>query len=122
MEIKTTLETLKLTIGNPASRKIIKSISKFCNSCNKNRIEVAIELYSGIRKNSCLKCKLAEKAIGSILKTGGKTFGVNPDEIKQKFKEPSWRKSLTNVLNGIENFGIQKPFVPGAPFLSKRRY
>ena len=63
MDITTTLETLKLTIGNPASRKIIKSLSKFCNSCNKNRIEVAIELYTGIRKNSCLKCKLAEKAI-----------------------------------------------------------
>ncbi len=117
MDITTTLETLKLTIGNPASRRIIKSFSKFCYSCDKNRIEVAIELYTGIRKNACLKCKLAEKAIGGILKKGSKTFGANPEDIKQKFIEPSWRKSLANVLNGIGNFGIQKPFVPGAPFL-----
>jgi radical SAM protein with 4Fe4S-binding SPASM domain len=117
VDITTTLDTLKLTIGNSASRKIIKSLSKFCNSCNKNRIEVAIELYTGIRKNSCFKCKLAEKAIASILKTGSKTFGVKTNDIKQKFKEPSWKKSLANVLNGIGNFGIQKPFVPGAPFL-----
>ena len=117
MDITTTLETLKLTIGNPASRRIIKSFSKFCYICNKNRIEVAIELYIGIRKNACLKCKLAEKAIGGILKKGSKTFGANPEDIKQKFIEPSWRKSLANVLNGIGNFGIQKPFVPGAPFL-----
>jgi radical SAM protein with 4Fe4S-binding SPASM domain len=117
MDITTTLETLKLTIGNPASRRIIKSFSKFCYSCNKNRIEVAIELYTGIRKNACLKCKLAEKAIGGILKKGSKTFGANPEDIKQKFIGSSWRKSLANVLNGIGNFGIQKPFVPGAPFL-----
>ena len=49
MDIANTLEILKLTIGNKASRKIIRSISEYCNKCNKNRLEVAIELYTGIR-------------------------------------------------------------------------
>ena len=117
MDITTTLETLKFTIGNKTSRKIIKTFSGYCNKCNKNRIEVAIELFTGIRKNSCIKCRLAEKAIGSILKTGSKAFGVDNSEIKKIFSNPSWRKSLSNVLNGVANFGIQRPFIPGAPFL-----
>jgi radical SAM protein with 4Fe4S-binding SPASM domain len=117
MDITTTLETLKLTIGNPASRRIIKTFSSYCNKCNKNRIEVAIELYTGIRKSACLKCNLAGKVIGGILNTGSKAFGLNKREIKQIFEDPRWRKSLSNVLNGIANFGIQQPLIPGAPFL-----
>ncbi len=117
MDIIKTIETLKLTIGNPASRKIIKSLSKYCDNCKGNRLEVALELYTGVRKNACIKCKLAEKAIGGILATGSKAFGVNNDDIKQKFKESSWRKALVNVLNGIANFGINRPFISGAPFL-----
>ena len=117
MDISNTLEILKLTIGNKASRKIIRSISEYCNKCDKNRLEVAIELYTGIRKNACIKCRLAEKAIGSVLKTGIKAFGVSENEIKEKFADSYWRKSLANVLKGIGYFGITRPFIPGSPFL-----
>jgi radical SAM protein with 4Fe4S-binding SPASM domain len=80
-------------------------------------MEVALELYTGIRKDACLKCKLAEKAISGILKTGSSAFGVNSSQMKEKFSDPSWRKGLANVLTGIARFGVQKPFVSGAPFL-----
>lgn len=117
METTTTLQILRATIGTPAARKILRSVSCFCEKCQKNRIEVALELYTGVRKGACLKCKLAEKAISGILKTGSSAFGVNSNQMREKFRDPSWRKGLANVLTGIARFGIQKPFVSGAPFL-----
>ena len=111
-----TIEILQSTIGSPITRKILSSLG-FCEKCGKNRLEVALELYVGARKDACLKCRFAEKTISGILKTGGKTFGVEKSELKEKFSDPSWRKGLANVLTGIAYFGVQKPFVPGAPFL-----
>ncbi len=116
LETTTTLQILRSTIGNPITRKILSGFG-YCNKCKKNRIEVALELYTGIKRDACLKCKLAEKTISGILKTGGKAFGVEDKELKEKFSKPSWRKGLANVLTGIARFGVQRPFVSGAPFL-----
>jgi radical SAM protein with 4Fe4S-binding SPASM domain len=112
-----TIQILKSTIGNPATRKIISSISCWCEKCQKNRLEVALELWVGERKEACWKCKAAEKALAGILKIGGKAFGVSEEKMKKKFEDSSWRKGLANVLRGIAKFGIQRPFVSGAPFL-----
>jgi len=117
METATTMQILRATIGNPAARKILRGISCFCESCQKNRIEVVLELYTGVRKDACLKCKLAEKAISGILKTSSSVFGVSNSQMKKKFSDPSWRKGLASVLNGIAKFGVQRPFISGAPFL-----
>jgi radical SAM protein with 4Fe4S-binding SPASM domain len=116
LETTTTLQILRSTIGNPITRKILSGLG-YCNKCQKNRIEVALELYTGVKRDGCLKCKLAEKTISGILKTGGKAFGVEEKELKEKFSKPSWRKGLANVLTGIARFGVQRPFVSGAPFL-----
>jgi radical SAM protein with 4Fe4S-binding SPASM domain len=85
--------------------------------CGKNRIEVALELFTGCRTDACLKCRFAEKTIRSFLKTGSKAFGVSLDVFKEQFSHPSWRKGLANVLTGIARFGVQRPFISGAPFL-----
>ncbi|UCH71784.1 MAG: radical SAM protein, partial [Thermoplasmatales archaeon] len=116
METTTTIQILKSTIGNPITRKLLSGFD-FCEKCGKNRVEVALELYAGARKNACLKCKFAEKTISGVLKTGGKAFGVEPNLLKNRFNGPWWRKGLTNVLTGIARFGIQRPFITGAPFL-----
>jgi radical SAM protein with 4Fe4S-binding SPASM domain len=89
----------------------------YCNACKKNRIEVALELYTGVRNDACFKCRIAEKAISPILSSGALSFNLTVQELKNKFKNPSWRKALANVLVGIGNFGIQKPFISGSPFL-----
>jgi len=116
LETTTTIQILKSTIGNPITRKILSGFG-YCNKCKKNRIEVALELYTGVKRDACLKCKLAEKTISSVLKTGAKAFGVEEKELIEKFSKPSWRKGLANVLTGIARFGIQRPFISGAPFL-----
>lgn len=116
LKTTTTIQILKSTIGNPLTRKLLTGFG-YCETCSKNRIEVALELYTGIRKDACFKCKLAEKTIRGILKTGSKAFGVDSEAFKDQFKNPSWRKGLANVLTGIAHFGIQRPFISGAPFL-----
>ncbi len=116
LETTTTMQILKSTIGNPITRKILSGFG-FCEICGKNSIEVALELYTNTRNGACLKCRLAEKTIRSILKTGSKAFGVDTTVIKEQFSHPSWRKGLANVLTGIARFGVQRPFISGAPFL-----
>jgi len=111
------IQILKSTIGNPVTRELISSISNWCEKDQKNRLEVALELWTRQREDACWKCKAAEKALAGILKTGGKVFGISEEEMKEKFSEPYWRKGLANVLRGVAKFGIQRPFVPGAPFL-----
>ena len=116
MDTATTVEVLKATIGNPFTRRILSGFG-YCSKCGKNRIEVALELYVGVRKDACLKCKLAETAISNIVKTGGRAFGVEPQDLKKEFQNPTARKSLANVLTGIARFGVHRPFISGAPFL-----
>ncbi|MCD6590937.1 MAG: radical SAM protein, partial [Candidatus Aenigmarchaeota archaeon] len=111
------MQILKSAIGNPVTRELISSISNWCEKDRKNRLEVALELWTKQRKDACWKCKAAEKGLARILKTGGKAFGVSEEEMRKKFSDPWWRKGLTNVLRGIAKFGIQRPFVSGAPFL-----
>ncbi len=117
MDTVTTLQTLRATIGNPASRAIIRELSQYCLTCRENRIEVALELYTGLRTTACFKCRLAEKALSPLLSQGSKAFGVSKTDLKDKFADASWRKALVNVINGIGNFGVHRPFVPGSPFL-----
>ncbi|MEA1994336.1 MAG: radical SAM protein [Euryarchaeota archaeon] len=117
MNTVNTIQILKSTIGNPATRKLLKGFSCYCESCKKNRLEVALELWTGQREDACFKCRSVEKVLTGILKTGGKVFGVPEEKMKEIFSDPPQRKGLASVLRGIAKFGIQKPFVSGAPFL-----
>jgi radical SAM protein with 4Fe4S-binding SPASM domain len=112
-----TIQVLKSTIGNPITRKIISSISCWCEKCQKNRLEVALELWIGQRKDACWKCKAAEVVLAKVLKSGRKAFGISEEDMKKKFEDAHWRKGLVSVLRGIAKFGINRTFVPGAPFL-----
>lgn len=91
-------------------------MSKYCETDKKNRLEVALELYVGERDDACTFCKLAEKPLASVLRKGAKSFGVTEEEMMKTFKDPYWRKGLSCVVKGIADFGVRKPFVPGAPF------
>lgn len=112
-----TIQVLQATIGNPLSRGILNKMSCYCDTCKKNRTDVALELFTGYRKSACIKCRLAGTAISGILQTGCRAFGISKDELKVNFQDPSWRKVLSIVLKGIAKFGVNKPFVGGSPFL-----
>jgi len=116
METTTTIEVLKAAIGNPVTRTALKGLSKYCEKDEKNRIEIAIDLFTGVRESACFSCKTAEKIIGRTLIKGGAAFGLNQNDLKDKFREPGWSRGLSSVIRGIAQFGVTKPFTSGAPF------
>jgi len=111
-----TLQTFKAVADNPVTRNILKSLSKYCSKDNGNRLEVALELYVGLRKEACLSCWLTQKVLSPILGFGSRGFGLTREELKNKFQDPYWRRGLVNVIKGIAWFGVRRPYVPGAPF------
>lgn len=116
MKAGTSLQVMKTIIGNPVTRKVLSGMSKFCEADGKNRLEVALELYVGEREDACRVCRLAERPLASVLNRGAKSFGITEEDMKKTFKNPYWRKGLSCVVRGIADFGVRRPFVPGAPF------
>ncbi len=110
------IQSLKKLTENFFVRKILRSLTSYCERDKANRLEVALELYTGVRKDACFKCKTAEKLLKPVIEKSAKTFGVTPEGLKEKFKEAYWRRGLVNVIKGISFFGVQRPFVPGTPF------
>ena len=117
MDAVNVVRLLETTIRNPFSRKILASLSKYCGKDGKNRIEVAIELFTGQRKDACFNCKLAERILRKFLIKGGETLGMDEDKIKEKFNDPFWAKALASTIKGIALFGVRRPFTSGAPYL-----
>lgn len=116
METVSTIQLLRQFVEAPGARALLRGLSSYCNKDKKSRLEVALELYLGLREDACLKCKLAEKSVSALLKVGGNAFGASEEAIKSKFKDPYWRRGLISVIKGLALFGVTKPFVPGAPF------
>jgi radical SAM protein with 4Fe4S-binding SPASM domain len=110
------IQVFRLISNNPLTRSLLKSISSYCEKDEKNRLEVGLELYSGVRSEACLKCKTAEKFLSLILRVGRKTFNVSEEEMKKTFADSYWRRGLSSVVKGLGLFGVTKPFTPGAPF------
>ncbi|MDI9645478.1 MAG: radical SAM protein [Archaeoglobales archaeon] len=102
--------------NNLLTKESLKFTTSYCEKCGKNRTEVALEIALGYRSDACRSCKLAAKIVKPILENGCKTFNVTFEEMKEKFRDAYWRRGLANVLKGIANFGVRRPFVPGAPF------
>lgn len=110
------VQVFKMVADNPATRGVLTKLSGYCEKDGANRLEVALELYIGLRKDACFKCKLARRIISPIIKTAVKAFGVEEEKMHKRFRDPYWRRGLVNVIRGIAWFGVRKPYVPGAPF------
>jgi radical SAM protein with 4Fe4S-binding SPASM domain len=111
-----TLQTFKAVADNPITRSVLKTLSKRCEKDGGNRLEIALELYVGTRKDACFSCKLSRRMLSPILGVAGRGFGVTQEQLKTKFQDAYWRRGLVNVIKGIAWFGLRRPYVPGAPF------
>ena len=111
-----TVQVFKKVADNFLTRSLLTRLSGFCEKDESNRLEVALELYIGLRKHACLKCRLAKRLLAPIVNVGAKAFGVSQEKLKSKFSDPYWRRGLVNVIKGIAWFGVTKPYTPGAPF------
>jgi len=103
-------------MNNSFSKYVLRQLTGYCHKDHENRMEIALELYLGIRKNACNTCKLSSKIVSYVVKKGAKTFGVSEEQLKETMMDSYWRRGLISVLKGIAFFGVRRPFVPGAPF------
>lgn len=110
------IRLLPSLMGNLVTRKMLSGIDRFCEKCGKNRLEVAMELYAGSREEACAACTLARMPLSAVVSVGARAFGVPEDVIKKTLSDPHWRKGLVSVVEGIADFGVKRPFTPGAPF------
>ena len=110
-----TLQTFKAAADNPFTRSVLKTLAKRCSRDKANRLDVALELYVGARKDACISCRLSRTVLSPILRLACRGFGVSEEQLKNKFRDPYWRRGLVSVIKGIAWFGVRRPYVPGAP-------
>lgn len=108
--------TFKRIAENPLAKYLLVRTLNYCKKDNTTRLECALNLYVGNKKNGCYKCRFMSKIIGYLVKRGATSFGVSEKELKETMVNEYWIKGLYSVLKGIATFEVQKPFVPGAPF------
>ncbi|MCX8204060.1 MAG: radical SAM protein [Candidatus Nezhaarchaeota archaeon] len=111
-------QALKFHIDNRWARWLLKKLFSKCRNDGRSRLEVALELFSGTRHSACFTCRhLATPIVSRIITRSGSALGANKEEVREKFKDPYWRRGLVSVINGIVKYGVRRPFTPGAPFL-----
>ncbi|AEG18787.1 radical SAM/SPASM domain-containing protein [Methanobacterium paludis] len=114
------IQTFESIVDNPISKFLLHKTLTYCENDEANRLESALKIYldtkGDLKKNSCHKCRFLSKFVGYVVKKGAVSFGVSEEELKTQMQEEYWAKGLTSVLKGIAQFGVKKPFIPGAPF------
>ncbi len=116
MDTKTAVQLFGKLAEITPIRAALRKMGEYCHEDGRSRLEIALELYTGIRNKACLKCRMAEKNVSALLSLGGNAFGADSEEMRAAFKDKYWRRGLANVVKGVSLFGVRKPFVPGAPF------
>lgn len=110
------INSFESVANNPLSKFILSRTFDYCEKDHANRLEVGLELLFNKRDNACMKCRTLSKVLSFIIKKGVKNFGVTDKDLEEVMKDPYWIRGLSSVIKGIGEFGVKKPFVPGAPF------
>ncbi len=112
------VELLRSIVSARPARLILSKLVEKCPKDGDSRVEVALELYSGVRSKACFTCThIVSPIVKRVIAKGAELFGANPLSIKEQFKQPYWRKGIASTLKGIVKFGAKKPFTTGAPLL-----
>lgn len=115
-----TVLLFKSVVGNRISRSVLKSFLTYCKKDEDTRLNTAIKVYAGAKsfKDVCFQCKLASLLVKLIIKFGAKSFGgANESQLKEALKDTPQVRGFANIIKGLAEFGVRKPFVSGAPIL-----
>lgn len=113
-----TIRMLKTYLDNPISKASLKFLLQKDKNSRKTLLELAIQdIVEGNVKKKSLKFKLAKFLVKKAITKATKAFNISPSDGIKLFELPYARRALISVIKGIVEFGINKPFIPGAPFL-----
>ncbi|HTY48005.1 MAG TPA: radical SAM protein [Methanomassiliicoccales archaeon] len=110
------LGTFESVVENPFSRFMLRRATAYCHRDGGRKIEVGLDLLSGERESACTSCRFTSRLASMLIKRGAKAFGVEEADVRKQLADPYWKKGLVNVMTGLSDFGVRRPFVPGAPF------
>lgn len=109
-------EFVERILGNGLARRMLSFCTAECSKCGR-RMDLLLRRYYGDKPKLCLQCNVAYMMISNTLDMFITKSGTAKEEVVQNLKDPMWRKGLSSVLEGIANYGIQKPFTASRPFL-----
>lgn len=107
--------TVKTWLGNPISRRLLKWVSK--RNEKGSKLEVALKKYVGENEKLSIQERLAYWIVKLALDKGSQSFGVSKEQLVESLKNPLVRRGISNVLEGIGYYGVQRPQTTAAPFL-----
>ncbi len=106
------IEFFSIVVNNPITKRAIRRALKR----DKDGVVKLDKYLIAYANNKELK-SLEFKTIKKLIDAGLKAFGGNEKDLKERLKDGYWRRGFISVLRGLAEFGVKKPFVPGAPFL-----
>ncbi len=110
-------EYIEQWLGNPISRRLLKFLTKRCPKDGR-RAENALKAYAvGKSKKLCIRCKVSNIFVKRILDSVLARAKMKKENSQKQLKDHVWRKGFASVLEGIAEYGTQKPFTSYAPFL-----
>lgn len=107
--------TVKSWLGNPISRSLLKLVS--ARGKNGSRLDLALRKYAGENVNLGFADKISYLIVKTAISKGSKPFNISKEEIKLFLKEPFVRRGVTNIIEGVAHFGVQRPQTCAVPFL-----
>ncbi len=75
-----------------------------------------LNLMAGEARTKCLSCQVGSFFLKGVIAVGAHSFGTDSKTIKKMLSNVIFRRALYSVIRGLGEFGVTKPFVPGAPF------
>ena len=114
--IESMIETFQNIINNPLSQKMLNKALVYCDKCGKTRLESALEYYLGKQDKICLKCKVTYELVEMIIHKALESFDTSEESLIRTMQDDYWEKGLVSTFKGMAEFGVKKPFTPGAPF------
>ena len=106
------ISVFSMMVSNPISRMAIKKLLEKDDG-KTTKLDKFLKAYAYGEKVENKEFEIIRR----IIEKGVEAFGYNQEELKKNLRDPYWRNGFANVLRGIAEFGVRKPFVSGAPFL-----
>ncbi len=101
--------------GEPRSRGLLRWISK--RTEGGSRLENALRRYAGERVDLGLQEWIAYAAVRLAVSGALKALGIPRERVVEALGDPTVRRGVVNVLEGIAYYGVRRPQVTAAPFL-----
>ncbi len=113
---KQMIETFENIVNSSISHKVLNSALSYCDKCGETRLESALRYIVGLQDDICLKCKVLVPSIKLIINKGLSTFDTSEESFMKAMQDETWIRGLVTTFQGMAKFGVQTPFVPGAPY------